>query len=127
MVEQVEPLERELQVASLAQLDVLGKADVHVEVRVATQGVVRNDVAVTGVIALRLGYLQGAVYGGQLGCRLQIIRIAVQREERAAGATAAQDQHIVPRGRKIRTGRSRLQDWRKHHSPRQVYRARTRA
>src|SRR5258708_1490118 len=51
MVEQVEPLERELQVASLAQLDVLGKADVHVEVRVATVGVVRNDVAVAAVVA----------------------------------------------------------------------------
>ena len=51
MVKEVESLPSELQVAPLAQLDVLGEADVHVEVRVTTQRVIRNDVAAARVVA----------------------------------------------------------------------------
>src|SRR5712691_4496804 len=50
VIEEVERLPSELQVARLAQLDVLCNAYFHVELRVGTTGFVWNDVAVARVV-----------------------------------------------------------------------------
>lgn len=58
VVEQVECLKRELQVAVFTHLDVFGNTGVHVEVWVAAQAIARSQMTVTRIVTL--GLYQGA-------------------------------------------------------------------
>ena len=53
VIEQIERLENQLEIAVLTQLDVLCQTRIHVEVRVAAQSAVSSKLAVARVVALR--------------------------------------------------------------------------
>src|SRR5262249_6824040 len=106
MVKQVECLEHELHFRPFTQLDVLRQANIHVVIRIAAQRVVRNDVAVAGVVAGRFRYVdsggsdtrtRGIDDGRQLRRGEQIVRSGVGYDLRSTRAATAKVQHVVPR------------------------------